>query len=101
MSAYLNALYEAGSREDLLREVERQWTRATKAEAKLEDPEKQDDKEETMDAYLVALCEEGSRVDLLREIERQWQRALKAEAELEKPKKQGDGDNERPRLLRY
>ncbi|MCP4678140.1 MAG: hypothetical protein GY854_22025 [Deltaproteobacteria bacterium] len=35
MSAYLNALYEEGSREDFLREVERQRKRAMKAEAKL------------------------------------------------------------------
>ncbi len=101
MSAYLNALYEAGSREDLLREIERQWARAIKAEAKIEDPEKQDDKEETMDAYLVALCEEGSRVDLLREIERQWQRALKAEGELEDLEKQKRRYVQRPQLVHF
>ncbi|MCP4674842.1 MAG: hypothetical protein GY854_04890 [Deltaproteobacteria bacterium] len=35
MSAYLNALREEGSREDLLREVERQRKRAEEAEVKL------------------------------------------------------------------
>ena len=42
MSAYLNALREEGSREDLVREIERQRKRALKAEAKLEDLEEAD-----------------------------------------------------------
>ncbi len=46
MSAYLNALYEAGSREDLLREIERQRERAMKAEAKLEALEEADGRDD-------------------------------------------------------